>query len=123
MTDMSKYKNVSLTKETYKILESLSKVLLPDAKLSISKTIEAIANEKAKKLNGKIKKVKIICNICHGNGYIRVATGDTKIDFRDNSQVHQCWECESEGEFYEIVSTDDISDYDNDNSNISNKLH
>ena len=55
MTDMSKYKNVSLTKETYKILESLSKVLLPDAKLSISKTIEAIAKEKAKKLNGKIK--------------------------------------------------------------------
>ena len=55
MTDMSKYKNVSLTKETYKILESLSKVLLPDAKLSISKTIEAIANEKAKNLNGKVK--------------------------------------------------------------------
>jgi hypothetical protein len=55
MTDMSKYKNVSLTKETYAILEKLSKVLLPDAKLSISKTIESIANEKAKKLNGKIK--------------------------------------------------------------------
>ena len=30
---------------------------LPDATLSISKTIESIANEKAKKLNGKIKKV------------------------------------------------------------------
>ena len=56
MTDMSKYKNVSLTKETYAILEKLSKILLPDAKLSISKTIEAIANEKAKKLNGKVKK-------------------------------------------------------------------
>ena len=56
MTDMNKYKNVSLTKETYAILEKLSKVLLPDAKLSISKTIESIANEKAKKLNGKIKK-------------------------------------------------------------------
>jgi len=56
MTDMNKYKNVSLTKETYKILETLSKVLLPDAKLSIAKTIEAIANEKAKKLNGKVKK-------------------------------------------------------------------
>ena len=55
MTDMSKYKNVSLTKETYAILEKLSKLLLPDAKLSISKTIEAIANEKAKKLNGKAK--------------------------------------------------------------------
>ena len=55
MTDMSKYKNFSLTKETYAILEKLSKILLPDAKLSISKTIEAIANEKAKKLNGKAK--------------------------------------------------------------------
>ena len=53
MTDMSKYKNVSLTKQTYKTLESLSKVLLPDAKLSVSKTIESLANEKAKKLNGK----------------------------------------------------------------------
>ena len=55
MTDMSKYKNVSLSKETYAILEKLSKVLLPDAKLSVAKTIETIANEKAKKLNGKIK--------------------------------------------------------------------
>ena len=56
MTDMSKYKNDSLTKQTYKVLEALSKVLLPDAKLSVAKTIESIANEKAKKLNGKIKK-------------------------------------------------------------------
>ncbi len=56
MTDMSKYKNVSLSKDTYKTLESLSKILLPDAKLSVAKTIESLANEKAKKLNGKIKK-------------------------------------------------------------------
>ena len=56
MTYLSKYKNVSLSKETYKTLESLSKVLLPDAKLSVAKTIESLANEKAKKLNGKIKK-------------------------------------------------------------------
>ena len=55
MTDMSKYKNVSLQKETYSILEALSKVLLPDGKLSISKTIEVIANEKARRLNGKVK--------------------------------------------------------------------
>ena len=52
---MSKYKNVSLQKETYSTLETLSKVLLPDAKLSISKTIEVLANKEAKKLNGKIK--------------------------------------------------------------------
>ena len=56
MTDMSKYKNVSLTKETYAILDKLSKILLPDAKLSVAKTIESLANEKARKLNGKIKK-------------------------------------------------------------------
>ena len=55
MTDITKYRNASLTKETYSTLEKLSKVLLPDAKLSISKTVESIANEKAKKLNGKIK--------------------------------------------------------------------
>ena len=58
MTDKSRYRNVSLTQETYKSLINLSKVLLPDAKLSISKTIEALTNEKAKKLNGQIKKIQ-----------------------------------------------------------------
>ena len=56
MTDTTKYRNVSLKHETYKKLQTLSKVLLPDAKLSVSKTIESITNEKAKKLNGKFKK-------------------------------------------------------------------
>ncbi len=55
MTDISKYRNVSLTHDTYNILVKLSKQLLPDAKLSISKTVEAIAQEKARKLNGKIQ--------------------------------------------------------------------
>ena len=54
MTDISKYRNVSLTHDTYNILVRLSKTLLPDAKLSISKTVEALANEKDKKLNGKL---------------------------------------------------------------------
>ena len=53
---MKRYKNVSLTKETYAILDRLSKVLLPDAKLSVANTIESLANEKARKLNGKVKK-------------------------------------------------------------------
>ena len=56
MTDITKYRNVSLTHDTYKKLITLSKILLPDAKLSISKTIESIANEKAKKYNGKLNK-------------------------------------------------------------------
>ena len=48
----------------------------------------------------KVKRVHI-CETCHGNGYVRVATGDTSEDFRKNSEVHQCWDCNSEGEFYE----------------------
>ena len=50
----------------------------------------------------KIKQVKkYICATCHGNGYVRVATHDKpQIDFRDDSQVHQCWDCDSEGEFW-----------------------
>ena len=56
MTDISKYRNVSLTHATYNTLVRLSKTLLPDAKLSISKTVEALANEKDKKLNGKSRK-------------------------------------------------------------------
>ena len=54
MTDISKYRNVSLTHDTYNTLVRRSKVLLPDAKLSISKTVEALAHEKARKLNGKV---------------------------------------------------------------------
>ena len=55
MTDISKYRNVSLTHDTYNTLKKLSKVLLPGGPpLSISKTVEALTNEKAEKLNGKI---------------------------------------------------------------------
>ena len=50
-----------------------------------------------------------ICDNCRGNGYIRIAL--------DNSQVHQCWVCDSEGEVYE-ERTDLIDD-----NPFSNKLH
>ena len=54
MTDISKYRNVSLTHDTYNILVMLSKQLLPHETLSISKTVSALAKEKKEKLNGKI---------------------------------------------------------------------
>ena len=56
--------------------------------------------------------VKVICKTCHGNGYVRVAKidGDPALDFRDKSEVHQCWDCDSEGEFYETVDNDLIDD-------------
>ena len=60
----------------------------------------------------KIKLKKLVCSTCKGNGYLKVGTewGDT---------IHQCWDCDSEGEFYE-TSNDLIGDSD---SNHDIKLH
>ena len=65
----------------------------------------------------KLNRVKrIICPTCKGNGYIRVAANDAPIN---NSEVHQCWDCDSEGEFYETIEDNDLID-DGDNFD---KLH
>ena len=61
----------------------------------------------------KLKKAKVtihICPTCKGNGYVKVAT-------EGKDEVHQCWDCDSEGEFYETVDNDLIDD------GPSNKLH
>ena len=50
MTDQTKYRNVSLSHETNGTLQQLSKVLLPGATLSISKTVESVANAYQEKL-------------------------------------------------------------------------
>ena len=47
----------------------------------------------------KLKKYRVhkaICDICNGNGFVKIT------DNEDPSEVnvHQCWECDSEGEFY-----------------------
>jgi DnaJ-class molecular chaperone len=57
---------------------------------------------------------KLICPTCKGNGYLKVGTewGET---------VHQCWDCDSEGEFYETADNL-IGDSDNDR-NHDIKLH
>tara|TARA_R100000231_G_scaffold71314_1_gene56382 strand:+ start:86 stop:304 length:219 start_codon:yes stop_codon:yes gene_type:complete len=64
----------------------------------------------------KLKRAKVritICDTCHGNGYVRVAKmdADPDLDFRDRSEVHQCWDCDSEGEFHEEI-IDDRVDHD-----------
>ena len=46
----------------------------------------------------KLKQAKVtitICPTCKGNGYLKVGT-------ESGETVHQCWDCDSEGEFYEI---------------------
>ncbi len=56
MTDISKYKNVSLSKETYLKIDKIRKVIVPNAVISRSQTINILVNEKAKQLNGKLSK-------------------------------------------------------------------
>ena len=56
MTDISKYKNVSLSHKTYDLIDKIRKVIQPDKVLSRSQTITLLVNEKARKLNGKVKK-------------------------------------------------------------------
>ena len=45
----------------------------------------------------KLKKYRVhkaICNVCNGNGFVKIMKEDME------PHVHQCWECDSEGEFY-----------------------
>ena len=51
MTDISKYKNVSLKHEAYNQLDVIRKKIVPNSVLSRSQTISILVNEKAKKLN------------------------------------------------------------------------
>ena len=56
MTDISKYKNVSLPKDTYNKIDKIRKVIVPEITISRSQTITLLVNEKEKKLNGRLKK-------------------------------------------------------------------
>ena len=69
----------------------------------------------------KLKKYsvhKAICDTCKGNGYVKVVHID------EEEHVHQCWDCDSEGEFYvhepEMVSS---SNDDNDSSGDDVAMH
>ena len=55
MTDISKYKNVSLSKDTYTKIDKLRKMIAPNTIVSRSQTVNILVNEKVEKLNGKIK--------------------------------------------------------------------
>jgi|TARA_R100001224_G_scaffold108807_1_gene85518 hypothetical protein len=57
MTDISKYKNVSLSKDTYLKIDKIRRVIQPNTTLSRSQTINILVNEKIEKLNGKVKHV------------------------------------------------------------------
>ena len=56
MTDISKYKNVSLSKDTYHKLDKIRRIIVPNTIISRSQTINILVNEKEKRLNGKAEK-------------------------------------------------------------------
>ena len=63
----------------------------------------------------KLKKAevkKVICPTCNGNGFV------SNVNMEDGEKyVHQCWDCDSEGEYY-VTTKDNLignSDYDDDN--------
>ena len=64
----------------------------------------------------KLKKYRVhktICSTCNGNGYLKIMHEDYE------PHIHQCWDCESEGEFYVYepkVATGNDVDYGNHNT-------
>ena len=58
MTDISKYKNVSLTKVTYQNLDKIRRVITPHIVQSRSATINILVNKEMERLNGKAKDKK-----------------------------------------------------------------
>ena len=58
MTDISKYKNVSLSHKTYEMLDKIRKNMVKNTVLSRLQTITVLVNEKASKLNGRLKEKK-----------------------------------------------------------------
>ena len=55
MTDISKYKNVSLAKETYLNLDKIRRTITPYTVQSRSGTINILINKEIERLNGKAK--------------------------------------------------------------------
>ena len=56
MTDISKYKNVSLSKDTYSKIDKIRRVIVPNTIISRSQTLNILVNKEEKRLNGKAEK-------------------------------------------------------------------
>ena len=55
MTDFSKYKNITVSKETYAKIDKIRKIIVADdPNTSRSKTVTILVNREEKKLNGRL---------------------------------------------------------------------
>ena len=55
MTDISRYKSLAVDHDCYAKIDKMTKVLAPGITLSRAQVIRMLVDEKAKKLNGKIR--------------------------------------------------------------------
>ena len=57
MTDFSKYKNITVSKETYAKIDKIRKIIVADDPNTYrSKTVTILVNREEKKLNGRLSK-------------------------------------------------------------------
>ena len=56
MVDITKYKNVSIQKDTYNTITKLQKVMVPDATISRTQVINILVEKERKKQNGKMER-------------------------------------------------------------------
>ena len=53
----------------------------------------------------KVKQIRRhICPTCKGNGYLKVAS--LKVGRGWGETIHQCWDCDSQGELYDYGEGD-----------------
>ena len=57
MTDTLKFKNVSLSKDTYSKIDILRKTIVPNTTISRSQTVNILVNEKLKRIEKNKAKV------------------------------------------------------------------
>ena len=88
--------------------------MIDNKKLNITKREREMAKLKVRRIH------KAICPTCRGNGYIRIKDNEDPTEVN----VHQCWECDSEGEFY-VYEPANITDDNtsNDDRNNDKFLH
>ena len=55
MTDISKYKSVALSHQSCDKLDKIRKVIVPEVSVSRAKALDILINEKARKLNGRLR--------------------------------------------------------------------
>jgi len=55
MTDISKYKSVALSHESCSKLDKIRRVVVPEVEVSRAKALDILINEKARKLNGRLR--------------------------------------------------------------------